>query len=288
MKRILITGKNSYIGNSLERWLSKWPDKYAVEKISLRNPDWKEKDFSSFDVIFHVAGIAHVPTDHTDDKQYYSINRDLAIEIALKAKKDGVKQFIFMSSCILYGIDEPVGVKVIIDENTVPNPKNAYGISKLQADIEIQKMNTDFFKTVCVRTCMVYGAGCKGNFITLRDKISKLPILPYIDNCRSMIHIDNLSNHIKLLIDNESCGVTFPQNSEYVRTNDIVKLVREYKGKKTYESRIAGFIVRCMSSKVAICRKAYGDLAVNRDLSDKTYIVNDFKKTIEKSMAGGC
>jgi UDP-glucose 4-epimerase len=193
-----------------------------------------------------------------------------------------------MSSGILYGIDEPVGINVIIDKNTVPHPQNAYGISKLQADEEIQKMNADSFKTVCVRTCMVYGAGCKGNFVTLRDKISKLPILPYIDNCRSMIHIDNLSNHIKQLIDNESCGVTFPQNADYVRTNEIVKLIRGYKGKKTYESKVAGIIVRLISPQVAICRKAYGNLAVSRALSDRTYIVNNFKESIEKSMDGGC
>lgn len=287
MKRILITGKNSYIGNSLEKWLSKWPDKYTVDKISLRDGIWREGNFSKYNVVVHVAGIAHVPTAHTDDELYYKVNRDLAIEVANKAKAEGVEQFIFMSSGILYGIDEPVGVKVMIDKNTVPHPKNAYGMSKLQADNAIQNMGTDMFKTVCVRTCMVYGAGCKGNYVILSDKISKLPVLPHINNRRSMIHIDNLTNHIKLLVDEEASGVTFPQNAEYVRTNDIVKSVRQMKGKRTYESRVAGWLVRMISPKVPICRKAYGDLAVGRELSNTDYIVNDFRKSVEKSMAGG-
>lgn len=287
MKHILITGKNSYIGNSLEKWLLQWPEDYEVEKISLREDTWKSKNFSKYHVIVHVAGIAHVPTNHTDDDLYYKVNRDLAIELANKAKIDGVKQFVFMSSGILYGIDEPVGVKVMIDENTIPHPKNAYGISKLQADEAIQKMNSDAFKTVCVRTCMVYGAGCKGNYATLRDKVSKLPILPYINNCRSMIYIDNLTNHIKQVIDNEVSGVTFPQNAEYVRTNDIVKLVRKFRGKKTYESRLAGWLIRCISPKVAICRKAYGDMAVKRELSSDSYIVCDFNESITGELSHG-
>lgn len=285
MKRILIIGKNSYIGNSVESWLAKWPEEYQTDKISVRDGKWKQYDFSKYDVVFHVAGVAHVPTNHTEDDLYYRVNRDLAIAVAEKAKFDRVKQFIFMSSGILYGIDEPVGVKVLIDANTVPKPKNAYGKSKLEADIAIQNLNSEEFKTVCVRTCMVYGAGCRGNFITLRDKISKFPILPYINNCRSMIHIDNLSNFIKERIDKEDSGVFWPQNAEYVRTNDIVKLARESRGKKTFESRLLGWMVKVMSKKAAVCRKAYGDLAVARELSSTSYIVHSFKETIEISLS---
>ncbi len=284
MKKILITAKNSYIGNSCENWLKQWSEQYHVEKISLREDKWKELDFSKYDEIIHVAGIAHVSADKTKDELYYAVNRDLAIEIARKAKLEGVRHFIFLSSAILYGIDEAVGKKVIIDLKTIPMPKNAYGKSKLEADLEIQKMNDNFFGTVCVRTCMVYGAGCKGNFVVLKDKIAKLPILPYVDNCRSMIHIDNLCNHIKELIDTEKTGVTFPQNAEYVRTNDIVKCIRCRKGKKTYESRILGCFVKALSKHMLICRKAYGDLAFDKMLSEQSYIVINFQDSILKSL----
>ena len=63
MKKILITGKNSYVGKSFEKWLGNYPDRYSIDSISLRNDSWKEKDFSEYDVVFHVAGIAHVSTD---------------------------------------------------------------------------------------------------------------------------------------------------------------------------------------------------------------------------------
>src|SRR5690625_1264736 len=132
MKRILITGVNSYVGNRLAEWLDKWPEKYDVHKISLRDGSWKEKDFSIFDSIVHVAGIAHVSTDPKMEERYYRVNRDLTIEVAKKAKNEGVQQFIFLSSIIVYG-DRPTKSGVI-DHDTIPNPSNFYGKSKLEAE----------------------------------------------------------------------------------------------------------------------------------------------------------
>ena len=59
MKNILITGAHSYVGTSFEKWLGQWPDKYHVDTIDMRDATWKEKSFEGYDVIFHVAGIAH-------------------------------------------------------------------------------------------------------------------------------------------------------------------------------------------------------------------------------------
>src|SRR5690625_3161989 len=162
MKHILITGVNSYVGNSLADWLAKWPQKYHVEKISLRDTLWKERDFSSYDVVVHVAGIAHVSTDPKMEETYYRVNRDLTIEVAKKAKTDGVKQFIFLSSIIVYG-DRP-SKNGVIDENTIPKPSNFYGKSKLEAEKGIQPLNDPTFKVVNIRPPMIYGKNSKGNY----------------------------------------------------------------------------------------------------------------------------
>ena len=103
MKKVLITGKDSYIGISLEQWLMKEPDNYQVDTVDMKDESWKEKDFSEYDTVFHVAGIAHVSSDPKMEELYYKVNRDLTIETAKKAKAEGVKQFIFMSSIIVYG-----------------------------------------------------------------------------------------------------------------------------------------------------------------------------------------
>lgn len=284
MNKILITGVDSYVGTSFEKWLSQWPDKYCIDSINMRDDVWKDKSFGLYDVVFHVAGIAHVSTDKSLDDLYYKVNRDLAIETARKAKAGGVKQFIFMSSAILYGIDSKVGEKVIITRDTLPHPFNAYGKSKLEADMAIQELSDETFNTVCIRTPMVYGADCKGNFALLKKYANKLPILPRIDNCRSMIHIENLSSFVKERIDSGDDGVFYPQNEEYVSTNKIIETIRALNGKKTYYSKIMGGMVLIGSKFIPVIRKIYGNIAFSMSISETSYIVNDFITSIKKSV----
>ena len=159
MKKILITGANSYIGTSLEKYLSQWPKDYQIDTIDMVDGSWKNKDFSSYDVVFHVAGIAHSDTGKISkekEKLYRSVNTDLTIETAKKAKSEGIKQFIFMSSAIVYGNSAPIGKKKIITKDTVPSPANAYGDSKLQAEKGIIPLMDDKFKVVVLRPPMIY------------------------------------------------------------------------------------------------------------------------------------
>src|SRR5690625_3112032 len=229
MKKVLITGKNSYVGNNLERWLNQYPEKYMVDKISLRNESWKEHDFSIYDVVVHVAGIAHVSTDPNMEDLYYKVNRDLTIEVAKKSKTEHVKQFIFLSSIIVYG-DNP-SKDGVIDEHTVPIPSNFYGRSKLEAEEGIRPLKSENFNVVIIRPPMIYGKDSKGNYPKLAAFARKSSIFPDFDNKRSMIHIDNLSEFIRLMIDHKESGLFFPQNKEYVKTSEMVRLIAEVHGK---------------------------------------------------------
>ena len=118
MKKILITGANSYIGTSFENYIKEnFPDRYTVDTIDMIDGSWREKSFSGYDAVFHVAGIAHSDSGKISvekEKLYYEVNADLTIESAKKAKADGVKQFIFMSSAIVYGDSAPIGRKKVI------------------------------------------------------------------------------------------------------------------------------------------------------------------------------
>lgn len=264
MKKILITGANSYIGTNVEKWLLKEPDKYYVETLDMKDPNWINFDFSKFDVVYHVAGIAHVSSKKKLAPLYFKVNRDLAIETAKKAKDSGVKQFIFMSSMIIYGKDNKIGDFRHVDVNKYA-PTNAYGQSKLEADLAIQEMNDLTFKTVIIRTPVVYGPGSKGNFPRLQKLALKLPIFPNIENQRSMIYIDNLCMIIKYMIDNDIEGVFYPQNNEYVRTKDIIKLTRELNGKKYRETKIFNWVIKLGSLFIPTINKVFGN---------KTYDLN--------------
>jgi len=283
MKNILITGKNSYIGTSLENWLMREPDKYKVDTVDMKDGSWKEMDFSSYDVVFHVAGIAHVSSDPKMEDLYYKVNRDLTIETAEKAKAEGVKQFIFMSSIIVYG--DSSSSKRVIDRNTVPKPSNFYGNSKLQAEEGIKDLESDEFKIVVVRPPMIYGKGSKGNYPRLANMAKKIPVFPDIDNERSMLHIDNLCEFIKVMVDYEETGLYFPQNKEYVKTSELVKTIAEVHGKKIIMTKLFNPVLRLMFGiGIGIVNKVFGNLVYEKSMSDydkANYRIRDFKESIE-------
>ena len=221
MKKILITGANSYVGTNVEKWLMKEPEKYYVETLDMKNPDWKDFDFSKFDVVFHVAGIAHVSTNKKYKNLYFEVNRDLAFDVALKAKNTSVTSFVFMSSMIVYNSDEEM-----ISNDTLPNPSNFYGESKLQAELLIKKLETDSFKVVILRPPMIYGKNSLGNFKKLMQFSKNSILFPKIDNKRSMLYIDNLSIFVKKIIDENKSGTFRPRNIENISTTDIYKEIR--------------------------------------------------------------
>lgn len=280
MKKILITGKNSYVGNSFAEWAEQHPDQYEIDKISLRNDAWKEVDFSKYDVVLHVAGIAHVSTDPNMEELYYKINRDLTVEVAKKAKKQGVAQFIFMSSIIIYG--EATSYKKVINRDTVPNPANFYGKSKLEAEKSIQPLEDENFRIAIIRPPMIYGKDSKGNYPKLAKIARKLPIFPDFPNERSMLHIDNLSEFIRLMIDNKESGVFFPQNKEYVKTSEMVRLIGEAHGKKVRMVKIFNPIIKLFMSRVTIFNKVFGNLVYDSNLSKykENYVVRNLKSSI--------
>lgn len=262
MKKILITGANSYIGVSFENYMKQWADEYSVDTVDMIDGTWREKDFSEYDVVFHVAGIAHKKETKENAGIYYKVNRDLAIETAKKAKEDGVKQFIFLSSMSVYGMDTGV-----ITKETVPMPKSNYGKSKLQAEEGINALASDDFKVCTLRPPMVYGKDCKGNFQTVVKIVKKSPVFPRIKNKRSMIYIDNLASFVKLCVDRELCGLYFPQNKEYVTTLDMAKGIAAKLEKKRYFSYLLGFGVFVLRPFVSVAKKGFGTL-IYKDMED--------------------
>lgn len=283
MEKILITGKGSYIGSNAKKWLER--NGYVVHELDMQNEEWKNADFSEYQSIIHVAGIAHVSSDPKMEKLYQKVNRDLAIQTAEKAKREGVGQFIFMSSMIIFGRDGKIGEEKNITETTEPDPIDCYGRSKLEADLGIQKMNDDKFKTVIIRTPMVYGAGCKGNFPKLK-KIAKLsPIFPDIDNKRSMIYIDNLCEFFNQIIKKKCSGVFYPQNREYISTKEIIKILAEEQGKKVHFTKIFNWIIKLLSKKINYINKVFGNKTYSKELEPNfNYIVVENENSIRRSV----
>lgn len=277
MKKILITGANSYIGTSFEKWLEQWPNEYRVDTVDMVDGSWKEKSFKEYDVVFHVAGIAHIKETKENAALYYKVNRDLVYEVAKKSKEEGVKQFIFLSSMSVYGIETG-----IISRETIPNPKSNYGKSKLKAEELLESLKDDKFKIAVLRPPMIYGNGCKGNYVKLQKFALKSPIFPDIKNKRSMIYIDNLCEFIKEIIDNESKGLFLPQNEDYICTSNMVKEIAKVNGKKIYMVKIFNPIIKLL--KINIINKVFGNLIYenNKDLINKVNFSDSISKSEKK------
>ena len=242
MKKILITGAGSFVGTNVAQWLGKHSDDFAVDTVDTMNDVWKTADFTQYDVVFHVAGIAHVDPKPELAPLYYKVNRDLAIEVAQWAKEKGVKQFIYMSSKIVYHASKSLKGDVVTPE-TAPNPNDFYGDSKLQAEKGLQDLACDSFKVCILRPPMIYGPGNKGNLPRLGWLATTVPIFPAWHNKRSMLHVNNLAEFIRQLIQREMAGTFYPQNAELADTVEIVRTVARERGHKIWISKLFNPIV---------------------------------------------
>ncbi|MCQ2412190.1 MAG: NAD-dependent epimerase/dehydratase family protein [Sphaerochaetaceae bacterium] len=278
MKKILVVGKGSYIGSSFADYMSRWPEQYSVDTLDTFGDGWKTFDYSGYDAIYQVAGIAHIKETEENKNLYYLVNRDLAVSVAKLAKEAGVKHFVYLSSMSIYGMNTGV-----ITKETPISPVTNYGKSKVQAEEQLSALIDDSFVVSFLRPPMVYGKGCKGNYQSLEKFARKLPFFPYVKNERSMIYIDNLCEFVKQIIDKKLGGVFYPQNKEYIQTSKAVKMIATAHGKNIFLSRLMGFAVVVFRNKVEMLSKAFGSL-VYKDTEDfeYSYCKVSFEESIEE------
>lgn len=282
MKRVLITGANSFVGTNIEKWLMKAPENFQVETVDTMHGAWRMGDFSIYDVVFHVAGIAHVDPKPEMAPLYYKVNRDLAIEIAKWSKEHGVKQFIYMSSKIVYHASKSLKGDGVT-KDTQPNPNDFYGDSKLQAENGLKELQCDTFKVAIIRPPMIYGPGNKGNLPRLGWLALKTPVFPAWHNKRSMLHVFNLAEFVKQLIVRELAGTFFPQNAEYSDTVEIVRQIASEHGHKVWISKLFNPLVWLAAKFLPAISKMFSDSYYVQDMSkyDFDYQVVSFKDSIK-------
>ena len=281
MKRVLITGANSYIGMSFEKYAKEhYGNELIVDTVDMIDGTWREKEFSEYDAVFHVAGIAHADVGNVSEevkKKYYAINTDLTIETAQKAKAEGVKQFVFMSSMIVYGGLEH------ITKDTEPCPANFYGDSKWQADKGVRELQSDNFCVTVLRPPMIYGKGSKGNYPLLAKLAKKLPVFPKVNNKRSMLYIENLCEFLCLIMKEPQAGVFFPQNCELVNTSEMVRQIAIASGRKMWVTSLLTPFVAIgmkMPGKIGgLCQKAFGSSYYESEMSSYDFVYQKYDIT---------
>jgi UDP-glucose 4-epimerase len=261
MKKLLITGSNGFVGNY---FINKYKGKYDIRTFSFLKDDINSLDCSDVDVVFHLSALVHQMSGASAN-EYEKINVIQTIELAKKAKESGVKHFIFMSTVKVYG--EETNSKYI--ENTVCNPEDDYGKSKLKAEQELQKLEDENFKISIIRTPIVYGYGVKANIKSLINLVNKVPLLPFgkIENKRSMVYIGNLCHLVDEVITQEKQGIFLASDDEPISTSRLIELIAKNLDKKIYIVKIPFFESLLKIVKPSFHKRLYGSLEVDNTIT---------------------
>ena len=284
MMKVLITGAGSYVGESVRKYiLETSPGQFEIDAVDTMYDAWKQADFTLYDVVYHVAGIAHVNADPKLEALYYKVNRDLTIEVAKHAKAAGVKQFIFMSSQIVFHESQSLKTEVLTAE-TKENPNGFYGDSKLQAELSIKPLGDENFKVCILRPCMIYGPNAKGNFPRLAKLACKTPIFPCWHNKRSMLYIDNLAEFVKQAVLRELSGTYYPQNRELADTVEIIRFFAKAAGHRIWITRLLNPFVWLGSFVLQPINKMFATYYYDPEMSkmDFDYQLVSFEESLKR------
>lgn len=279
-KRILITGENSYIGKSLQEYVSKEKIDWQIDAVSVRDDQWRNLDYKKYQIIIHLAAVVHQKEQPEMRNLYKKVNARLPIEIARQAKAQGVGQFVFLSTMAVYG--EKVSV---ISADTKVQPVTMYGKAKLAAEKKLKQLSDNGFQVIVLRPPLVYGRNCPGNYGRLASLALKLPIFPKVENRRSMIYIENLCACICNYVEksDKQYEIVCPQNIDYVNTTELVKEIRKAHGKKTWLVPFGGGIISFLAARVSVFHKVFGDLVYEKSQEDKEYQAVGFEESVRRT-----
>jgi Nucleoside-diphosphate-sugar epimerases len=262
MIKVLVIGSNSYIGKKFKEYIIRMNiSDISVDLVGAKDGSWRKVNFTCYDVVLHLAAIVHMKEKGNMEKLYNDINHLLAVEVAQKAKDNGVRQFIFMSTAAVYGKQNGC-----ITKETLPMPNTFYGKSKLLAEKEIIKLQDKKFIITVIRPPMVYGEGCKGNYKRLVKVAKFAPIFPDYHNKRSKLNVYLLSIHLIDLIRNERNGIFHPQDNEFMDTCEELVSIRRNAGKRTVLISCFNNIIRFFIN-FNIIWKIFGNFYYDKNIS---------------------
>ena len=266
MMRVLITGAHSFIGGAARERFAR-EDGVQAEMASVRGDAWRALDLSRYDCVVHAAGLAHVRARGAADEAYDQVNHRLTAALAARAKDAGVRQFIFLSSIIVFGEASRAGERREIGRGAQPAPADAYGRSKLDAEAALRALADDRFCVPVLRPPLVYGRGCKGNYNALARLARALPVFPQFDNRRSALYVGNLAELICRAALERRAGTFHPRDGDACSTSELARLICAAHGKRMRLSRALSPLVRA-AGRGGIVRRAFGDMSYAADVED--------------------
>jgi UDP-glucose 4-epimerase len=273
--KILITGKTGYIANNLKNFIEEKDSTISADLISLKEKDLSKIEFKNIDAVIHTAALVHQKNKKITYEEYYEVNTKLSYDLALKAKNDGVKKFIFLSTINIYGLEQG-----IIDFDTQVKPNSFYGKSKLEAENLLSKLNTESFEVLIIRIPLVYGKNCPGNFTELVKISKKLPFFSKPNGYRSFIHISNLSAFIFNSIVNRFKGIYLVKDTFDISSLDIYKTVKRLQKRNIITLPVLKWGLKLI--KPNLYNKLFNSLTIDNDYLSKQPKFNQLIHNFDK------
>ena len=287
MKKVMLVGVGGYIGGKFTEYINKnYPD-WQVDAVDSMNRKWADADFTGYDAVYNVSGLAHANARQGTEEQYYAVNGQLPIDVATKAKSEGVPMFVQMSSMVVYGDMSELGEAKNIIEDTVPEEPTIYGKSKMMAERGLYKLVDENFQVAIMRPPLIYSEYARDNFPRLVNFAKTMPIFPKLKNQQSMVYVDNLCELIHLIIENNKGGIYYPQQECYIETSKIVKDIADAVGNKMWQTKIFNPFLKLFSKwkKLAFIHKAFGSITYDMSISNHfegKYRVVSYEESIRR------
>ena len=251
--RVLITGANGFVGKSLVKDFA--ASGYLVTAASRNEPTELPEDvkwiaapslelgadFSALvcdcDIVVHAAARVHVMKDTAHDslKEFRAANVEGTLALARAAIASGIRHFVFLSSVKVNGEETRKGQ--CFNRTDIPDPQDAYAISKAEAERELVKLsNETCMKITIIRPVLVYGPGVKGNFRILMDVMARGIPLPLggIDNKRSLVYVRNLTNLVVKVANHPNAfgKIIFASDGVDLSTSSLLQLIGQSLNRK--------------------------------------------------------
>lgn len=262
MHSVIVTGYTGFIGSNF----LKYDKELNINCVDLINHKIEDIEFCKALAVLHLAALVH-QMKGAPEEDYFKVNRDLAYNVAKKAKAEGVKHFIFMSTAKVFG--ETNNGRIVWDENSECHPTDPYGKSKYEAEKLLIGLQDENFKVAIVRSPLVYGAGVKANMYNLVKLVNTFPILPFeaVNNLRSMVYVGNLVELLKHIILTQSSGIFIAGDRKPLSTTQLVLLISKASNKEISLFKIPPFLLRVINLfNPSLTDRLFGSLVI-----DNTY-----------------
>lgn len=275
MMHILITGASGFIGNYFQQH---YASKYTCSSFPFSEYNLSNLTLEGIETIIHLAAIVHQPNARKEE--YTRVNVNQTLEFAKKAKENGVKHFLFMSTIAVY--DSTLS---LIQEDSLVNPITLYGQSKLEAERQLLALSDEAFNVSIIRPPMVYGENAPGNIRSLINLIDKMPILPFgkINNKRSFVYVGNLCSLMDCIIQSKKGGIFLASDDMPQSTTKLIELIAKAKNKKIYLFHMKAFQKLILWLRPSLYQRLFESLEIN---NSRTKEILNFKNpySIEDGM----